>query len=244
MSGEPRPRQRQSLALHTTMSATLRCLAATPAVHRCTPRRARCVVAAASTPNAAPLAAVAAAAALYLSAASPALALAPPSTDPARCDVSRLKDFAGVRASFSMEVSGGALPEAVLDLRDCNFGSKLSLKDAVFSGAILDGAQLPGAQLPHADFARASARRTNLAGASLVDANLFAVAFDGADLRGAVFTNAIMGNVSMGKDKESGAWAELGGADFEGALLSRSDARTVCLNPTIDDEGRAVLGCR
>ena len=77
-----------------------------------------------------------------------------------------------------------------------------------------------------------------------MDANLFAVAFDGADLRGAVFTNAIMGNVSMGKDKESGAWAELGGADFEGALLSRSDARTVCLNPTIDDEGRAVLGCR
>ena len=219
--------------------STLRCVAATPAL-RCAPRRARCVAAAASS---AENYAVAAAASLLvaLSAPSPALALAPPSADPARCDIARIKDFAGVRASFSMEVSGGALPEAVLDLRDGSFGA-VTLKDAVFSGARLDGANLAGASLPHADFARASARRANLAGASLVDANLFAVAFDGADLRGAVFTNAIMGNVSMGKDGDT--WAQLGGADFEGALLSRSDARNVCLNPTIDDEGRAVLGCR
>jgi len=233
----------------------MRCSAATPTrgvplalyaapTPRCVARRAacRCAVAADAPPlSAAPLAAVAAAASLLLCWPAPAVALAAPSADPARCNVSRLKDFASTRASFSMEVSGGALPEAVLDLRDCVFGS-LNIRDAVFSGARLDGANLAGSTLPHADFARATARRTNLSQSSLVDSNLFAVAFDGADLRGVDFTNAIMGNATLGKDGDQ--WAQLAGANFEGALLSKSDAKTVCLNPTLDDEGRAVLGCR
>ena len=229
----------------------MRCSAATPTrgvplapfaapAPRCATRR--CAAAAVAPPlSAAPLAAVAAAASLLLSWPASALALAAPSADPARCNVSRLKDFAATRASFSMEVSGGALPEAVLDLRDCQFGA-LNIRDAVFSGARLDGANLAGSTLPHADFARATARRTNLSQTSLVDSNLFAVSFDGADLRGADFTNAIMGNATFGKDGD--AWAQLAGANFEGALLSKSDAKTVCLNPTLDDEGRAVLGCR
>jgi hypothetical protein len=36
----------------------------------------------------------------------------------------------------------------------------------------------------------------------------------------------------------------LDGANFEGALLSSSDAQRVCENPTVDDYGRAILGCR
>lgn len=34
------------------------------------------------------------------------------------------------------------------------------------------------------------------------------------------------------------------GVEFEGALLSSSDARQVCNNPTLDDYGKAIIGCR
>ena len=181
------------------------------------------------------LAVVALAAALVFS--QPALAApSPPSSDPGRCAVSRLTDFAATRASFSAEVASGALPESVLDLRDCSF-AKLQLGEAVLAGARLDGADFSGTDLKHADLARSTARRAVFAGASLEDANCFAVAFDGADMRGVNFTNAILSNATW-----KGALLE--GAQLDGALLSRSDVRTLCEVAQLDDEGKAVLGCR
>jgi hypothetical protein len=221
----------------------LRACAAPPARAAAARTRCSCAVNFAAAPRAA-AAAAAAALLLSVSAPLPASALAPPTSDPARCAVSRLKDFAGVRASFSAEVGSGALPEAVLDLRECSF-AKLDLNAAVLSGAVLDDADFSGAQLVHADAARASARRANFRGATLTDANFFAVSFNGADLRGAVMSNAILSNATFGRDGgKDGVWAQLGGVDWEGALLSRSDATRLCENPTVDDEGRAVLGCR
>jgi hypothetical protein len=41
-----------------------------------------------------------------------------------------------------------------------------------------------------------------------------------------------------------GRRAQLAGVEWEGALLSRSDTVRVCENPSVDDEGKAVLGCR
>jgi len=32
--------------------------------------------------------------------------------------------------------------------------------------------------------------------------------------------------------------------NWYGALLSSSDAQRVCENPTVDEYGRAILGCR
>lgn len=50
-------------------------------------------------------------------------------------------------------------------------------------------------------------------------------------------------NASFGKF--DGQWAQLGGAHFEGALLSSSDIGRLCENPTIDpDVSRFELGCR
>ena len=109
----------------------------------------------------------------------------------------------------------------------------------------MDDADFSGASMVHVDASRASAKRANFRGATLSDANLFAVSFNGADMRGVRLSNAVMGNATFGRDGgKEGAWARLEGVDWEGALLSRSDARNVCLNPTVDDEGRAVLGCR
>ena len=37
---------------------------------------------------------------------------------------------------------------------------------------------------------------------------------------------------------------KVGGTNWEGALLSSSDAQRVCENPTVDDYGKAILGCK
>ena len=193
-----------------------------------------------------PSAAAAAAAALSIAfavAAPSSLALPPPGAEAARCDPLRLKAFAATRASFSAEASSGALPkEALLDLRGCSFAG-LKLQEEVFAGAILEGADLHGADLTHSDWARATARGANLSGSTLKDANLFNVDFAGADVRGAVFSNALLTGANFGKDGE-GRWANMEGAELEGALLSSSDTRALCLNPTIDGEGAVALGCR
>jgi uncharacterized protein YjbI with pentapeptide repeats len=70
-------------------------------------------------------------------------------------------------------------------------------------------------------------------------------AFDGADVRGAQFENSILTGATFGKDPSSGAWANLAGAHFEGALLSSSDIGRICENPTLEaDTKRYELGCR
>jgi len=57
------------------------------------------------------------------------------------------------------------------------------------------------------------------------------------------FDNAILTNARFGKGK-NGEWAQLDGVNWDGALLSSSDAQRVCENPTVDDYGKAILGCK
>ena len=73
--------------------------------------------------------------------------------------------------------------------------------------------------------------------------NFYEVNFAGSDLRGANFDNAILTNARFGKDAK-GKWADLDVVNWDGALLSSSDAQRVCENPTVDEYGRAILGCR
>ena len=206
------------------------------------------VAAAPAPPRCRSLSSAAAAAAAALSiafsvAVPSSFALPPPSAEVNRCDPVRLKAFASTRASFSAEASSGSLPkEAILDLRGCSFAG-LKLEAEVFSGAQLDGADLHGADLTHTDWARASARGANFAGATLKDSNLFNVDLRGADVRGTNFANALLSGANFGKD-EKGQWANMEGAELEGALLSSSDTRSLCLNPTIDVDGAIALGCR
>jgi hypothetical protein len=44
-------------------------------------------------------------------------------------------------------------------------------------------------------------------------------------------------------DSQSGNAANLKGTDFEGTLISSSDAKSMCTNRSLEDEGRMNLGC-
>mmetsp|Transcript_42098 Transcript_42098/g.105612 ORF Transcript_42098/g.105612 Transcript_42098/m.105612 type:complete len:244 (+) Transcript_42098:277-1008(+) len=189
----------------------------------------------------------AAAAALLMAAPQPAEALKIPPVSlesaEARCKISTLDKFADTRAKFSLEASSGAMDEALVDVRGCDFhGQDLSSK--VFSGVLMDGINLQDARLVGVEMSRAIARSANLAGIDLTDANAYSSIFDGSDLRGAQFENAVLSSASFGRDA-SGTWANLEGAHFEGALLSSSDVGRVCENPTLSSDARKYeLGCR
>jgi len=174
-----------------------------------------------------------------------ALKIPPEPREPAsvRCKISTLDKFASTRAKFSLEASSGAMDEALVDIRGCDFhGEDLSTK--VFSGVLMDRANLEGSRLVGVEMSRAIARSAHLAGVDLTDANAYSTVFDGSDLRGAQFENAILSSASFGKDS-NGQWANLEGAHFEGALLSSSDVGRVCENPTISPDVRKYeLGCR
>ena len=50
---------------------------------------------------------------------------------------------------------------------------------------------------------------------------------------------------TFGKDRETGQWANLKGAHFEGALLASSDILRMCENPTLEVSTKKYeLGCK
>ena len=161
---------------------------------------------------------------------------------PGGCTVEALDLFKDTRAKFSLEVGTGALPEAILDLGGCDY-SGADLSGKVLSGAIASGANFERANLTGGEMSRAKAIGANFRDAKLVSLNCYEVNFGGSDLRGADFDNAILTNARFGKD-DKGNWANLEGVNWDGALLSSSDAQRVCENPTVDDFGKAILGCR
>ena len=63
---------------------------------------------------------------------------------------------------------------------------------------------------------------------NFASANAYEARFDGSDLRGANFANALLSNASFGKG-EDGRWANVEGAEFEGALLSVRATRESCV---------------
>jgi len=158
------------------------------------------------------------------------------------CKVSEFDKFADVRAKFSQEVGGGGLPEATLDLSRCDYRGK-DLTNKVFSGAIIKGADFSGSKLVNIEMSRTRAQSANFEGVDMRDANAYSTNFNGANLRGVDFENAILTLATFGQD-EDGVWADLTGTNFEGALISDSDIRRACPNPTIVGLTKAQLGCR
>ena len=156
--------------------------------------------------------------------------------------VQALDLFKDTRAKFSLEVGTGALPEAVLDLAQCDYSGQ-DLTGRVLSGVIASNANFEGAKIVRTEMSRAQAVDSNFMNADFSDTNAYEVSFAGSDMRNVNFENTILTNARFGKDA-AGRWANLEGANFEGALLSSSDAQRVCENPTVDDYGRAILGCR
>lgn len=160
-----------------------------------------------------------------------------------RCTVQALDKFADTRAMFSQEASSGAMSEALVDVRNCDFSNK-DLSKKVLSGVLLSGADFSSAKLTGIQMSRAIAIGANLSNVDFTDANCYGTLFNGADLHGAQFENSILTGAAFGKDSD-GNWANLAGAHFEGALLSSSDIERMCQNPTLDDSTRRFeLGCR
>lgn len=181
--------------------------------------------------------------------ASPPMALAEPGQRPppvaelpGGCTLEALDLFKNMRAKFSLEVGTGALPEAVLDLAMCDY-SGAEMDGKVLSGAIASNAKFDNVQFTGGEMSRAKAVGSSFRNANLSSTNCYEVNFAGSDLRGVNFDNAILTNARFGKDKD-GNWANLDGVNWEGALLSSSDAQRVCENPTVDEYGKAILGCR
>ena len=185
--------------------------------------------------------------ALTLTSCGPAAAEAgqkpPPVIDmPGGCTLEALDLFKDTRAKFSLEVGTGALPEAVLDLGGCDYSGQ-DLSGKILSGVIATGANFSNATLVGAEMSRAKGQDAIFTGANMRSVNAYEVNLGGSDLTNVDFDNAILTNARFGKGK-GGEWAKLGGANWEGALLSSSDAQRVCENPTVDDYGKAILGCK
>jgi uncharacterized protein YjbI with pentapeptide repeats len=155
------------------------------------------------------------------------------------CTPDKLDLFKDVRAKFSMEASTGALPEAILDLDQCDY-SNLDLDAKVLSGLIARNANFENSQLTHTEMSRTDARGSNFKGVNFKDTNAYSTRFDGSNMENANFENVILSGASFGK--YNGEWANMKGANFEGALLSSSDARELCKNPTLDIEGQMNVG--
>lgn len=172
--------------------------------------------------------------------ASPGSKPPPLISTPEGCTVKALDLFADVRAKFSLEVSTGALPEAVLTLGGCDYSGK-NLHGKILSGVNADGTNFEGADLSATEMSRTSARNSNLRGVNFASANAYEARFDGSDLRGANFDGALLSNATFGKG-EDGKWANVDGVNFDGALVSSSDARKLCQNPTLDVEGEIAIG--
>ena len=192
-------------------------------------------------------AACAAAVSIALTTSTAIPAMASPGSKPAPlvsteegCTVKALDSFADVRAKFSLEVSTGALPEAVLTLGGCDYSGK-NLRGKILSGVNADGTNFEKADLSETEMSRTSARNSNLRGVNFASANAYEARFDGSDLRGANFDGALLSNATFGKG-EDGKWANVDGVNFDGALVSSSDARKLCQNPTLDVEGEIAIG--
>lgn len=169
--------------------------------------------------------------------------LPPPSADPERCTLQALDNFAETRAKFSQEASSGAMVEALVDARLCDFSSQ-DLTRKVLSGVLMQGANFSNSNLSGIQMARADATGANMENVDFTDANLYSSTFNGANLQNAQFENSILTGSSFGKDA-SGQWANLQGAHFEGALVSSSDVVRICENPTLElPTKRFELGCR
>ncbi|PIA57342.1 hypothetical protein AQUCO_00600224v1 [Aquilegia coerulea] len=79
-----------------------------------------------------------------------------------------------------------------------------------------------GASFKNVDFTNAVLDRVN---------------FGKADLQGAVFRNAVLSGSTF-------VDANLNGATFEDTIIGYIDLQNLCLNTTLNDEGRDLLGCR
>lgn len=75
------------------------------------------------------------------------------------------------------------------------------------------------------------------AGADFSNAVLDRVNFGKANMQGAIFRNTVLSGSTFEE-------AQLQDAVFEDTIIGYIDLQKLCVNKTINEEGREILGCR
>ncbi|KAB2598816.1 thylakoid lumenal 17.4 kDa protein [Pyrus ussuriensis x Pyrus communis] len=166
-------------------------------------------------------------------AASPVIAagqrLPPLSTDPKRCEVAFVGNTIG---------QANGVYDKAIDLRFCDYtNEKSNLKGKSLAAALMSGAKFDGADMSEVVMSKAYAAGASFKGTDFTNAVLDRVNFEKANLQGALFVNSVLSGSTFNE-------ANLDGAVFEDTIIGYIDLQKICRNTSINDEGRAALGCR
>ncbi|KAK9914535.1 hypothetical protein M0R45_038309 [Rubus argutus] len=165
--------------------------------------------------------------------ASPVIAanqrLPPLSTDPQRCELAFVGNTIG---------QANGVYDKAIDLRFCDFtNEKANLKGKSLAAALMSEAKFDGADMTEVVMSKAYAAGASFKGTDFTNAVLDRVNFEKANLQGALFVNTVLSGSTFND-------AQLDGAVFEDTIIGYIDLQKLCRNTTINEEGRAVLGCR
>ncbi|RAL51477.1 hypothetical protein DM860_010979 [Cuscuta australis] len=165
--------------------------------------------------------------------ASPVIAanqrLPPLSVEPNRCERAFVGNTIG---------QANGVYDKPLDLRFCNYmNEKTKLKGKSLSAALMSEAKFDGADMSEVVMSKAYAVGASFKGTNFANAVLDRVDFGKADLRGSSFKNTVLSGSTFTD-------AKLEGAVFEDTIIGYVDLQKLCTNKTINEEGRANLGCR
>ncbi|XP_031482046.1 thylakoid lumenal 17.4 kDa protein, chloroplastic [Nymphaea colorata] len=168
-----------------------------------------------------------------VSTASPVLAanqrLPPLSTEPNRCERAFVGNTIG---------QANGVYDKPIDLRFCDYtNDKSNLKGKSLAAALMSDAKFDGADMSEVVMSKAYAVGASFKGVDFSNAVLDRVNFGKADLEGAVFKNTVLSGSTFDD-------AKLDGAIFEDTIIGYIDLQKLCVNTTINAEGRAELGCR
>ncbi|KAH6828134.1 Tetratricopeptide repeat superfamily protein [Perilla frutescens var. hirtella] len=168
-----------------------------------------------------------------VSAASPVIAatqrLPPLSTEPNRCERAFVGNTIG---------QANGVYDKPLDLRFCDYtNEKSNLKGKSLAAALMSEAKFDGADMTEVIMSKAYAVGASFKGTNFSNAVLDRVNFGKANLQGAVFRNTVLSGSTFDD-------AQLQDVDFEDTIIGYIDLQKLCVNKTINEEGRANLGCR
>ncbi|XP_048325420.2 thylakoid lumenal 17.4 kDa protein, chloroplastic [Ziziphus jujuba] len=155
--------------------------------------------------------------------------LPPLSTDPNRCERAFVGNTIG---------QANGVYDKPIDIRFCDYtNEKSNLKGKSLAAALMSDAIFDGADMSEVVMSKAYAVGASFKGVDFSNAVLDRVNFEKANLQGASFKNTVLSGSTFNG-------AELQEAVFEDTIIGYIDLQKLCTNKTIDDEGRAYLGCR
>ncbi|KAF3432789.1 hypothetical protein FNV43_RR23891 [Rhamnella rubrinervis] len=165
--------------------------------------------------------------------ASPVIAanqrLPPLSTEPNRCERAFVGNTIG---------QANGVYDKPIDLRFCDYtNDKSNLKGKSLAAALMSDAKFDGADMSEVVMSKAYAVGASFKGVDFSNAVLDRVNFEKANLQGASFKNTVLSGSTFNE-------AQLEDVIFEDTIIGYIDLQKLCVNKTIDAEGRATLGCR